>query len=377
MLRERLHINLFMKKEIPERRWVEPKFRVKLLKVASVILSFFSANLFYGHGLEAESRGRKIQNYVKKESVLQARKKKGRTFAKTDEGRKIQNYVKKESVLQARKKKGRTFAKTEKGRKIRHYIKKRSFIQSNRGKMKARLKKIKDSGVIAYEMSKKNRWFLKKPVQISYSKTSSDKHYVPRKPIPEETKKVGREALQMAKNLASAGPVIKPDVLYPDDPGREALQMAKTRASIVKSVDKPDALYPDDPGREALQMAKTRASIVKSVDKPDALYPDDPGREALQITKTRARKTGLVKPDDLYSRSVSNEARGMTYKWSRTRASSMRTRKQVSAGGNVFTAKILKSMSKRPVTNYAPFNDEIAGAKKNTDAEKSIDSSSP
>ena len=319
MLRERLHINLFMKKEIPECRWVEPKFRVKLLKVASVILSFFSANLFYGHGLEAESRGRKIQNYVKKESVLQARKKKGRTFAKT-----------------------------EKGRKIRYYIKKRSFLQSNRGKMKARLKEIKDSGVIAYEMSKKNRWFLKKPVQISYSKTSSDKHYVPRKPIPEETKKVGREALQMAKNLASAGPVIKPDVLYPDDPGREALQMAKTRASIVKSVDK-----------------------------PDALYPDDPGREVLQITKTRARKTGLVKPDDLYSRSVSNEARGMTYKWSRTRASSMRTRKQVSAGGNVFTAKILKSMSKRPVTNYAPFNDEIAGAKKNTDAKKSIDSSSP
>ena len=319
MLRERLHINLFMKKEIPECRWVEPKFRVKLLKVAFVILSFFSANLFYGHGLEAESRGRKIQNYVKKESVLQARKKKGRTFAKT-----------------------------EKGRKIRHYIKKRSFIQSNRGKMKARLKKIKDSGVIAYEMSKKNRWFLKKPVQISYSKTSSDKHYVPRKPIPEETKKVGREALQMAKNLASAGPVIKPDVLYSDDPGREALQMAKTRARIVRSVTK-----------------------------PDALYPDESGREALQITKTRVRKTGLVKPDDLYSRSVSNEARGMTYKWSRTRASSMRTRKQVSAGGNVFTAKILKSMSKRPVTNYAPFNDEIAGAKKNTDAEKSIESSSP
>ena len=348
MLRERLHINLFMKKEIPQLRWVEPKLRVKLLKVASVILSFFSANLFYGHGLEAESQGRKIQNYVKKESVLQARKKKGRTFAKTDEGRQIQNYVKKESVFQARKKKGRTFAKTEKGRTIRHYIKKRSFIQSNRGKMKARLKKIKDSGVIAYEMSKKNRWFLKKPVQISYSKTSSDKHYVPRKPIPEETKKVGREALQMAKNLASAGPAIKPDVLYPDDPGREAQQMAKTRARIVRSVTK-----------------------------PDALYPEDPGREALQITKTRARKTGLVKPDDLYSRSVSNEARGMTYKWSRTRASSMRTRKQVSAGGNVFTAKILKSMSKRPVTNYAPFNDEIAGAKKNTEAKKSIDSSTP
>ena len=319
MLRERLHINLFMKKEIPKYRWVEPKLRVKFLKVVFVIICLFSANLFYGHGLEAESRGRKIQNYVKKESVLQARKKKGRTFAKT-----------------------------EKGRKIRYYIKKRSFLQSNRGKMKARLKEIKDSGVIAYEMSKKNRWFLKKPVQISYSKTSSDKHYVPRKPIPEETKKVGREALQMAKNLASAGPVIKPDVLYPDDPGREALQMAKTRARIVKSVDK-----------------------------PDALYPDDAGREALQITKTRARKTGLVKPDDLYSRSVSNEAMGMTYKWSRTRASSMRTRKQVSAGGNVFTAKILKSMSKRPVTNYAPFNDEIAGAKKNTDDEKSIDNSSP
>ena len=311
MLRERLHNNLFIKKEIPECRRIKPNFRLKILKVTFVILCVFLANLFYGHNLEAESRGRKIQNYVKKESVLQARKKKGRTFAKT-----------------------------EKGRKIRHYIKKRSFIQSNRGKMKARLKKIKDSGVIAYEMSKKNRWFLKKPVQISYSKTSSDKHYVPRKPIPEETKKVGREALQMAKNLASAGPVIKPDVLYPDDPGREALQMAKTRASIVKSVDK-----------------------------PDALYPDDPGREALQITKTRARKTGLVKPDDLYSRSVSNEARGMTYKWSRTRASSMRTRKRASAGGNVFTAKILKSMSKRPVTNYAPFNDEIAGAKKNTDAE--------
>ncbi len=121
-----------MKKEILERRWVEPKFRVRLLKVVSVILSFFSVNLFFGHGLEAESRGRKIQNYVKKESVLQARKKKGRTFAKT-----------------------------EKGRKIRYYIKKRSFLQSNRGKMKARLKDIKDSGVYSgnlFSTQKATEW---------------------------------------------------------------------------------------------------------------------------------------------------------------------------------------------------------------------------
>ena len=102
MLRERLHINLFMEKEIPEcSRWVEPKFRLRLLKVASVILSFFSANLFYGHGLEAESRGRKIQNYVKKESVLQARKKKGRTFAKTEKGRKVRHISKRDLLYKA------------------------------------------------------------------------------------------------------------------------------------------------------------------------------------------------------------------------------------------------------------------------------------
>ena len=111
-------------------------------------------------------------------------------------------------------------------------------------------------------------------------------------------------------------------------------------------------------------MAKSRARIVRSGTKPDALYPDQSSREALQITKNRARKTGIVKPDNLYSRSISNKARGMTYKWSRARASSMRTQKLGSvSSGTAITADVLRSMSKRPVTDYAPFNDEIAGAK--------------
>ena len=80
------------------------------------------------------------------------------------------------------------------------------------------------------------------------------------------------------------------------------------------------------------------------------------------MTKTRARRTGPVKPGIIYSKKVSREAMEMTLK---------RSQKALTARkGIVYTAKILRKMSKRPAIVYAPFKSEKAGEKKKTDVDK-------
>ena len=82
------------------------------------------------------------------------------------------------------------------------------------------------------------------------------------------------------------------------------------------------------------------------------------------MTKTRARITGTVKPDIIYSKKVSREAMEMTMTFKRSQ-------KAVTARkGIVYTAKILRKMSKRPTIVYAPFKSEKSGEKKKTDVEK-------
>jgi hypothetical protein len=191
-----------------------------------------------------------------------------------------------------------------------------------------------ETGLVTSKMVKNNHWFVKKPFQPRYTKVNIVSKYTPPEENPEESDKIRRKALQMSK----------------------------TRARITGPV-KPGSLYSEESSREVLEMTKTRARVTGPV-KPDILYSEESSRGVLEMTKTRARITGPVKPDIIYSKKVSREAMEMTMTFKRSQ-------KAVTARkGIVYTAKILRKMSKRPTIVYAPFKSEKAGEKKKTDVEK-------
>jgi len=118
--------------------------------------------------------------------------------------------------------------------------------------------------------------------------------------------------------------------------------------------------------KKPFQSSYTKVNIVSKYTplKVNPEVSDKISREALQMSKTRARITGPVKPDIIYSKKVSREAMEMTMTFKRSQ-------KAVTARkGIVYTAKILRKMSKRPTIVYAPFKSEKAGEKKKTDVEK-------
>jgi len=118
--------------------------------------------------------------------------------------------------------------------------------------------------------------------------------------------------------------------------------------------------------KKPFQPRYTKVNIVSKYTPPE-VNPEESdkiSRKALQMSKTRARITGPVKPDIIYSKKVSREAMEMTMTFKRSQ-------KAVTARkGIVYTAKILRKMSKRPTIVYAPFKSEKAGEKKKTDVEK-------
>ena len=114
---------------------------VKSLKKIMLVLFFITNIIISPHELTAESQGREIQNYVKS----------GTTF-------------------QARKRKAYENAQKESGLNIKRYLKNKSAIQSKKGKSTAATQKMVESGPVTLEMLKNNRWFVKQPVQTSYSK---------------------------------------------------------------------------------------------------------------------------------------------------------------------------------------------------------------
>ena len=226
------------------------------------------------------------------------------------QGRKIQLYVKNGTVIQARKREARILEQKNKGRRVKYYILKKSVMQGRKSIAKKSANKMLETGLVTSNMVKNNHWFVKKPFQPRYSKVNIVSKYTPPEVNPEESDKISRKALQMSK---------------------------------------------------------TRARITGPV-KPGILYSEESSRGVLEMTKTRSRITGPVKPDIIYSKKVSREAMEMTLKRSQKAVSA---RKTVTARkGIVYTAKILRKMSKRPTIVYAPFKSEKAGEKKKTDVEK-------
>ena len=84
-----------------------------------------------------------------------------------------------------------------------------------------------DAGLITASMVKKNRWFVQKPFETSYTKISPIKRYQPPRLSPEENEKTSRKVFTISKNYARDTGPVKPGSLYPEDTSRGALKMTK------------------------------------------------------------------------------------------------------------------------------------------------------
>ena len=259
---------------------------VKSLKKIMLVLFFVSNIIISPHELTAESQGREIQNFVRSGTTLQARKRKA-----------YENSQK------------------ESGLTIKRYLINKSALQSKKGKSAAATQKMVESGLVTLEMVKKNKWFVKKPVQTSYSKFQDY----------EESKKISRNALKISKNRARITGPVKPDNLYSESSSREALSITLTRARTSGPA------------------------------KPGIIYTEDVGRDAMKISKTRAVATSPVKPETLYSEQASRDAKKISIKTAKEYTTD---RRDMSVYSN-----ILESMSKRPALNSKPVNIENTSKK--------------
>ena len=241
----------------------------------------------------------------------------------------IQNYVRSGTTLKARKRKAYMNAQKVSGRKIKRYLISKSVLQSRKGRANAATRKMVESGPVTLELVKKNRWFVKKPIQTSYTKLPDIKQYVPPKPDLEKSKKISRSALTMTKNRARITGPVKPDSLYSSNDSRGVLKMTKTRARAAGPV------------------------------KPGIVYAEDVSRGAMKISKNRAVITGPVKPKILYSDQVSRDAKKISLKTSRDFTTA---RREMS-----YNSDMLKSIAKRPEVDYKPINVKTASEKKDTE----------
>ena len=286
MINEKLNSSFYKKNAAEECFTKSLNIFVKSLKKIMLILLFVPNIIISPHELTAESQGREIQNYVKSGTTLQARQ------------RKAYKNAQKES-----------------GGKIKLYLINKSALQSKKGKSAAASQKMVESGLVTLEMFKKNRWFVKNPVQSSSTKL----------PDYEESKKISREALKMSKYRARITGPVKPDYLYAESHSRDALKMTRTRARITGPA------------------------------KPGIIFAEDVGRDAMKISKTRAVATGPVKPETLYSEQVSRDAKKISIKTAKEYTTD---RRDMSVYSN-----ILESMSKRPALNSKPVNIEKTSKK--------------
>ena len=286
MINEKLNSSFYKKNAAAECFTKSLNIFVKSLKKIMLVLFFITNIIISPHELTAESQGREIQNYVRSGTTIQARQRKA-----------YEN------------------AQKESGLKIKSYLINKSALQSKKGKSAAASQKMVESGLVTLEMFKKNRWFVKNPVQSSYTKL----------PDYEESKKISREALKMSKYRARITGPVKPDYLYAESHSRDALKMTRTRARITGPA------------------------------KPGIIFAEDVGRDAMKISKTRAIATGPVKPETLYSEQASRDAKKISIKTAKEYTTD---RRDMSVYSN-----ILESMSKRPALNSKPVNIEKTSKK--------------
>ena len=230
MLRYSLHFNLLRKNTVRLGLSTKHVYLVSSLKFIILCLFCFSEFLFLGPKLKAESHDKQLQKYVKNANSLEANK----------------------------LKKARVAAQKTNGRVIKYYLIKKSVVQSKKAKAKTAAVKMVDAGLITSSMVKKNRWFVQKPFETSYSKISSIKLYQPPRLNPEENEKISRKAFVISKNRARDTGPNKQGVLYSEDTSRKAQNISTTRARETGPA-KPEILYSEIVSREAKILSNERS----------------------------------------------------------------------------------------------------------------------
>ena len=230
MLRYSLHFNFFRKNTVRLGLSTKHVYLVSSLKFIILCLFCFSEILFLGPKLKAESHDKQLQKYVKNANNLEANK----------------------------LKKARVAAQKTNGRVIKYYLIKKSVVQSKKAKAKTAAVKMVDAGLITSSMVKKNRWFVQKPFETSYSKISSIKLYQPPRLNPEENEKISRKAFVISKNRARDTGPNKQGVLYSEDTSRKAQNISTTRARETGPA-KPEILYSEIVSREAKILSNERS----------------------------------------------------------------------------------------------------------------------
>ena len=286
MLKDKLSSSFYKKNAAEECFTKKLNIFVKSLKKIILILYFIPYIVISPHELRAESQGREIQNYVRSGAASQERKRKA-----------YENSQK------------------ESGLTIKRYLINKSALQSKKGKSAAATQKMVELGLVTLEMVKNNKWFVKNPVQTSYSKFQDY----------EESKKISRNALKISKYRARITGPVKPDNLYSESSSRMALSITRTRARTSGPA------------------------------KPGIIYTEDVGRDAMKISKTRAVATSPLKPETLYSEQASRDAKKISIKTAKEYTTN---RRDMSVYSN-----ILESMSKRPALNSKPVNIENTSKK--------------
>jgi len=230
MLRYSLHFNLLRKNTVRLGLSTKPVYLVSSLKFIILCLFCFSEIVFLGAKLQAESHDKQLQKYVKNANTLEANK----------------------------LKKARVAAQKTNGRIIKYYLIKKSVVQSKKAKANTAAVKMVDAGLITSSMVKKNRWFVQKPFETSYSKISSIKLYQPPRLNSEENEKISRNAFVISKNRARDTGPNKKGAIYSEDTSREAQNISTTRARETGPV-KPDILYSESVSREAKNLSNERS----------------------------------------------------------------------------------------------------------------------
>ena len=229
MLRDKLNFNMFVKNLLVFGFSTESILTQKLQKSAIIMLICFSAALFFAGNMQADSHNNQLQKYI-----INAKN------------------------IEANKRKARVAAQKTNGRTIKYYLKKKSVARSKKGKAKTAAVKMVDAGLITASMVKKNRWFVQKPYQTSYTKISSIKQYQPPPVNPEENNRISRKALAISKTRARVAGPAKPGIVYTESTSRAALNLSKSKARETGPV-KPGRLYSESVSRDAMEITNKRS----------------------------------------------------------------------------------------------------------------------
>jgi len=250
----------------------------------------------------------------------------------------IKIYVNKSKELKSKQRTSQILSSKSNGQEIKYFLKKSSKNQSRKVKNKQAADKMSKTGITTKNLVKKNRWFVKKPFQKTFTKISSVKRVAPPQVDTSENKEISLMASKLTRNWARETGPTKPEILFSGDNSRNVQKMTNSQAR------------------------KTGPAKIGPV------FTEDSGRNAMDISKTRARETGPVKPKMIYSNQVSIKALKMASKRNKKILSIETTHT-----GQRYSVEFLRSLSKRNTSKNEQYSFGNSNSKLIKDSDNNTD----